>query len=157
MIGQPRPEPPSASPHPEDPRNDAGLRPFALKAERRAFRWNVALVWFMRATALLWIAKGLSFWAVILGAGESMTAFDARPIGFQTTVIYFGIVDLIAAVGLWLTTAWGGVLWLIAVMSHVVVALFFPGLLPLNATLGLVYVGLIASYLAISFLAGGEE
>ncbi|MCG6121245.1 MAG: DUF6163 family protein [Microvirga sp.] len=127
------------------------------EGEKRGFRWNLVLIWFMRATALIWIAKGLSFWAVILGAGESATSFDARPVAFQTTVVYFGIVDLIAAVGLWLTTAWGGVLWLIAIMSHVVVAFFFPGLVPLNAVLGLVYAGLVASYLAISFLANGEE
>lgn len=157
MIGRLRPGPPPASPHPEDPRSDAALRPVSRDAARRPLRWNAVLIWFMRVTALLWIAKGLSFWAVILGAGDAATSFEARPLGFQTAVIYFGIVNLVAAVGLWLTTAWGGVLWLIAVMSHVVVSLFFPGLVPLTAVLGLIYAGLVAAYLAISFLANGEE
>ena len=30
-------------------------------------RWSFVLTWFMRILAILWIMKGLSAWAVILG------------------------------------------------------------------------------------------
>src|SRR3712207_2624902 len=83
----------------------------------RAVRWNFILVWFMRMMALMWIAKGLGYWAVILGADNAPTPFEARSTGFQATTIYFAIIDLVAAVGLWLTSTWGGVLWLLAVMK----------------------------------------
>jgi hypothetical protein len=145
------------NPHPEDYRSDAALRGVEEPRSRRFLRWNVVLVWFMRLMALLWIAKGLSFWAVIVGAGTVIPAFEDRAVGFQATVIYFSIVDLIAAVGLWLASTWGGVLWLLAVMSHLILALFFPGILPVNAVLGMVYIGLMLAYLTISWLASGEE
>ncbi|HEY7384849.1 MAG TPA: DUF6163 family protein, partial [Beijerinckiaceae bacterium] len=81
----------------------------------KADRWNFILVWFMRMLALMWIAKGLGYWAVILGADNAPIQFEARTTGFQATTIYFAIIDLVAAVGLWLTSTWGGVLWLLAV------------------------------------------
>ncbi|HSP24199.1 MAG TPA: DUF6163 family protein [Saliniramus sp.] len=145
------------NPHPEDYRSDAALRDTQEPRSRRYLRWNLVLVWFMRLMALLWIAKGLSFWAVIIGAGTVIPAFEDRAVGFQATVIYFSIVDLIAAVGLWLASTWGGVLWLLAVMSHLILALFFPGILPVNMVLAMVYVGLMGTYLLISWLASGEE
>ena len=66
-------------------------------------RWNFILVWFMRMLALIWIAKGLGYWAVILGADSAPMPFESRSTGFQATTIYFAIIDLVAAVGLWLT------------------------------------------------------
>ena len=70
---------------------------------KRAARWDLVLVWYMRLLALLWIAKGLSAWAVILGAGDPVPPFEARlhratrrrsSISRSSTSI--------AAVGLWL-------------------------------------------------------
>ncbi len=51
----------------------------------RSVRWNFILVWFMRMLALIWIAKGLGYWAVILGADSAPTPFEARSTGFQAT------------------------------------------------------------------------
>lgn len=135
---------------------DAALR-LEEPAPGRSFSWDRALTWFMRLMALLWIAKGLSFWGVIVGAGDVVPPFQDRSLGFQATVIYFGIVDLIAAVGLWLTATWGGVLWLLAVMSHLILAVFFPGVVPVSLTLAMVYCALMVTYLLISYLASGEE
>jgi hypothetical protein len=135
---------------------DAALR-LEEPAQTRGVSWETALTWFMRLMALLWIAKGLSFWAVIVGAGEVAPPFQDRSLGFQATVVYFGIVDLIAAVGLWLTATWGGVLWLLAVMSHLILAVFFPSVVPVSLTLALVYCALMVTYLLISYLASGED
>lgn len=145
------------NPHPEDYRSDSALRSAQEPTGGRFLRWNTALIWFMRLMSLVWIAKGLSFWAIIIDAGTVIPAFEDRAIGFQSTVIYFSIVDLVAAVGLWLTSTWGGVLWLLAVMSHLILAAFFPGILPVNTVLAMIYFGLMATYLLLSWLASGEE
>src|SRR3712207_4770587 len=84
----------------------------------RAVRWNFILVWFMRMLALMWIAKGLGYWAVILGADSAPTPFEARTTGFQATTIYFAIIDLVAAGGPLLSRPWGGVLRSRAVLTH---------------------------------------
>lgn len=144
-------------PSPAPASTDAALRGSPDPRERRGVRWNGVLVWFMRFVALLWIAKGLSFWATILGAGNPVPVFEDRSLGFQASVTYFAIIDIVAAVGLWLATAWGGVLWLLAVMSHLILAVFFPGIVPVDVMLAGLYVALMLVYLTISWLAASSE
>ena len=127
------------------------------RAEVRAVRWNFILVWFMRMLALMWIAKGLGYWAVILGADTAPTPFEARTTGFQATTIYFAIIDLVAAVGLWLTSTWGGVLWLLAVMSHLILTMFFPHVVAGGPLLIALFLVFIVAYLVISWLAAADE
>jgi hypothetical protein len=83
--------------------------------------------------------------------------FEARPTGYQATVIYFAVIDLAAGVGLWLTSTWGGVLWLLAVMSHLILAVFFPFYVPGGVVLIGLFAAFIIGYLTISWLAAGEE
>ena len=146
----------SRSPPENEPseESDEGLdeRPAA-----RAVRWNFILVWFMRMLALMWIAKGLGYWAVILGADNAPTPFEARSTGFQATTIYFAIIDLVAAVGLWLTATWGGVLWLLAVMSHLILTVFFPRIVTGGPILIGLFLSFIITYLLISWLAASDE
>ncbi|GGK37931.1 DUF6163 family protein [Salinarimonas ramus] len=141
---------------PEPSPADAALR-LSEPSSKAGLRWQTVLTWFMRLMALLWIAKGLSFWAVIVGAGDVAPPFQDRSLGFQATVVYFAVIDPIAAVGLWLTATWGGVLWLLAVMSHLILALFFPGVVPVSLTLAVAYCALMVTYLLISYLASGED
>ncbi|WP_372426293.1 DUF6163 family protein [Salinarimonas chemoclinalis] len=141
---------------PEPSSVDAALK-LSEPASGRGLRWDRTLTWFMRLMALLWIAKGLSFWAVIVGASAMVPPFEDRSLGFQAAIVYFAVIDPIAAVGLWLTATWGGVLWLLAVMSHLVLAVFFPGVVPVSLALAVAYCGLMVTYLLISFLASGED
>jgi hypothetical protein len=126
-------------------------------APSRRWRWDRALVWYMRVLALLWIAKGLGFWALILGVGYPIPAFEARSTGAQATVIYFAIIDQVAAVGLWLTSVWGGVMWLLAIMSHLILGFFFPSVVPSNVVSITFFIAFILIYLTISWLAAREE
>ncbi len=142
-------------PHPRDERSDAALR--SQPNARPRLSWSRVLIWFMRIVALLWIARGVSYWAVILGAGEAGPAFENRPPGVQTTIVYFAVIDLIAAIGLWLTTSWGGVLWLLAVMSYLILAAFVPAAVALNLVTALIYCAFVVLYLGLSYLAGGDE
>jgi Family of unknown function (DUF6163) len=125
--------------------------------ERRGARWDVVLVWYMRLLALLWIAKGLSAWALILGVGVPVPPFEGRLMGHQATIIYFAVIDPIAAVGLWLASVWGGVMWLLAIMSHLILSFFFPAVVPSNTISIAFFLAFIAAYLVISWLAAGEE
>lgn len=136
------------------PNDDDGLEE---RHDSRAAGWNTILVWFMRMLALMWIAWGLGYWAVILGADNSPTPFEARTTGFQATTIYFAIIDLVAAVGLWLTSTWGGVLWLLAVMSHLILAVFFPHIVAGGPVLIGLFLAFIVAYLLISWLAASDE
>jgi hypothetical protein len=125
-------------------------------APTRHVRWNLVLVTFMRIVALLWIAKGLIAWAAILGVAGAVP-FEARLPGHQATTVYFAVIDLVAGVGLWLTSTWGGVLWLLAVMSHLILAVFFPRFVPNSALLISLFIVSLMVYLTISWLAAVDE
>ncbi len=119
-------------------------------------RWSFVLTWFMRVLAILWIMKGLSAWAMILGVWTPIGQFEARSTGYQATIIYFALIDLIAAVGLWIASTWGGIMWLLAIMSHLILAAFFPGILASGVVTVAFFLTLMAVYLAISWLAARE-
>lgn len=129
----------------------------AEAAPVRRWRWDRVLVWYMRILALFWIAKGLGSWALILGVGYPIPAFEARSTGAQATVIYFAVIDQVAAVGLWLTSVWGGVMWLLAIMSHLILGFFFPTVVPSNVVSVIFFLGFILIYLVISWLSAREE
>jgi hypothetical protein len=120
-------------------------------------RWTSTLIGFMRVMSLIWLVKGLLAWGVILGINLPPPAFEARTTGFQAGMIYFAVIDLVAAVGLWLASTWGGVLWLLAVMSHLILAVFFPRFVSNGALLIAVLIIAIMSYLTLSWLAAVEE
>jgi hypothetical protein len=126
------------------------------RSDPTAMRWSMILTWFMRIVAVLWILKGLSAWATIVGATPGV-GFEGRSTGYQATLIYFAVIDLVAAVGLWMASSWGGVLWLLAVMSHLILAVFFPRIVLAGPTLIAFFFGLIVAYLVMSWLAAREQ
>ncbi len=125
-------------------------------SSQSSMRWAFLLTWFMRILSILWIMKGLSAWAVILGIWTPIGQFEARSTGYQATIIYFALIDLIAAVGLWMASTWGGIMWLLAVMSHLILAAFFPAIVSSGILTIAFFLTLIAVYLAISWLAAQE-
>jgi uncharacterized membrane protein (DUF2068 family) len=72
-------------------------------------------------------------------------------------VVYFGIIDLVAAVGLWMASTWGGVIWLLAVMSHLILSAFLPHQLSEFPALSVIMGGTLALYLVLSWISAREE
>lgn len=118
--------------------------------------WDVVLIWFMRLTALLWLGKAISTWASILDVMPGATPFESEPTGRQTVIVFFAVIDAMAAVGLWLTSAWGGVVWLLAATSALTLAILTPHLLPMSAPYLGVQASIVVLYFVFSFLAARE-
>ena len=116
----------------------------------------MVLIWFMRLTAMLWLAKGVWSWARILDLWPEATPFEAEPFGRQAVIVYFSVIDFTAAVGLWLTSAWGGVVWLLAATSALTLAILTPQLLSISTPVLAVQAGIIAMYFVLSWLAARE-
>jgi hypothetical protein len=127
------------------------------RVDPRSLRWTLVLTWFMRLLAVLWIVKGLGAWAAILGIWPSTGPFEDLSTGYQATVIYFAVIDLVAAVGLWMASTWGGIMWLLAIMSHLILAAFFPGIVSSGVLTMAFFLTLIVIYLGISWLAAQES
>jgi hypothetical protein len=88
--------------------------------------WTRRLVLFLRVMSVLSMAKGLYHWAVVCGIAGPVDGFEYQPIPWQTATVFFAVIDLVAAVGLWLAAAWGAVVWLTASVSMAAVEVFFP-------------------------------
>jgi hypothetical protein len=96
-------------------------------------RWELMQTWYLRTLALGWLVLGLLAWSVIIGVDAVATRpFEARATTFQAVTIYFAVVDVVAAVGLWLLAPWGGVVWLIASVSRLVIGFVFPAAHPVS-------------------------
>lgn len=134
---------------------DGALR--GIRRHQSSVSWRTLMVWFARVVAVLWVMKGLGAWAIILGVWNPAELFSDTPFDFQTTVVYFAVIDLIAAVGLWMVSAWGGVMWLIAVTSQLVLSVFFPRLVANSLWISVALVSLMAVYLLLSWASGRDE
>src|SRR3954464_13372366 len=74
--------------------------------------WTRRLVLFLRVMAVISVIKGLYHWAEVTGfIGSEEDAFKTQPMAWQTATVYFAVIELVAAVGLWLATPWGAVVW----------------------------------------------
>jgi len=89
-------------------------------------RWTGRLVVFLRVMSLLSLAKGLYHWAIVCGFIGPVDGFEYQPTPWQTATVFFAVIDLVAAVGLWLASAWGAVVWLTASVSMAAVEVVFP-------------------------------
>jgi NO-binding membrane sensor protein with MHYT domain len=67
------------------------------------------------------------------------------------------VIDLVAAVGLWLTAAWGAVVWLTAAISMVAVQILFPTIYGGSLTPVFVELALLAVYLGLALQAAREH
>ena len=89
-------------------------------------RWTRRLVLFLRVMAGISMLKGLYHWSRVVGIGVGDELFEYHSIAWQTATVFFAVIDLVAAVGLWLAAAWGAVIWLMAVASMLALEMFFP-------------------------------
>jgi uncharacterized membrane protein (DUF2068 family) len=76
---------------------------------------------------------------------------------WQAATIFFAVIDLVAAVGLWLSASWGAVVWLTAAASSIVVEVFFPEIYGDLFIVLAVEPALIIAYLALTILAAREQ
>src|SRR5215831_5407929 len=120
--------------------------------------WTGRFMLFLRTMAGVSLAKGLYHWAMIIGIGQGpFSAFETSSTAWQAATMYFAVIDLVAAVGLWLAAAWGGVVWLTAAISMAAVELFFPQIFGGAFWVIPVEVVLIGAYVAVTILAGRER
>ena len=120
--------------------------------------WTDRLVLFLRVMAGVSMLKGLFHWSEVIGLfATPETGFEAHSLPWQTATVFFAVIDLIAAVGLWLVAPWGAVVWLISIVSMAAVEILFP--LVYGGRMPVVIAGIIllGFYLCLALLAARER
>jgi hypothetical protein len=120
--------------------------------------WTRRLVLFLRIMATVSLIKGLHHWSLVLGIGDGDgSTFEQAGTPWQAATVFFAVIDLVAAVGIWLAAAWGGVVWLTAAISMAAIELFFPQVYGGRLWIAIPEFIAIAIYIALALLAGRER
>ena len=120
--------------------------------------WTEYLVLFLRIMAAVSLIKGLYHWAQVCSIGASPDqTFQMHTMAWQSATVFFAVIDLVAAVGLWLAAAWGAVVWLTSVVSMAVVEVFFPGVYGGSMFIVLTEMGLLGVYLWLAIASARER
>jgi hypothetical protein len=147
--------------HSRDPSRDNAMSVAAISSERMQTDdnvWTRRLVLFLRIMAVLSVIQGLYHWAQVTGfIGGEDDAFENQPMAWQTATVYFAVIELVAAVGLWLATPWGAVVWLTTVVSMAVIELMFPGIYGGSLVVVALEALMLAAYLVLAWMAARER
>lgn len=120
--------------------------------------WATRLVYYMRAMACLSLVSGLVHWAVICGIGAPTPGgFADHPTAYQSATVFFAVIDLVAAVGLWLAAPWGAVVWLTSTISMIAVEVMFPQIYGGRMWVAAFEGAFLVSYLGLAMLAAREQ
>lgn len=93
------------------------------------FRTNLTYtlyVVFLRivAFACLWFA--LQYWAMLVGySADGMGRFDLLSLPWRVAACSLAVLFPVAALGLWLTSSWGPVIWVIGAGSQIAMYVFW--------------------------------
>ena len=128
------------------------------RTESESNSWTRRLVLFLRIMAVLSVLKGLYHWAQVTGfIGGEDEAFENQPLAWQTATVYFAVIELVAAVGLWLATPWGAVVWLTTVVSMAVIELMFPAIYGGSMVVVMFEALMLGAYLILAWMAARER
>lgn len=120
--------------------------------------WTRRLVLFLRIMAVISVGKGLYHWAQVTGfVGGEDQAFENQTLAWQASTVYFAVIELVAAVGLWLATPWGAVVWLITVVSMTVIELMFPAIYGGSLLVVAAEALMLTAYLVLAWMAARER
>lgn len=105
--------------------SEAGVRP----ADLRPTTAEIAFVWFQRIVAGYCLLFGVLYWIRLVGLYPgSLWRFDLMPLHWQVAATVLAALFPFAAIGLWMLTSWGPVIWFLCALTEAVMYAGFPEL-----------------------------
>jgi hypothetical protein len=104
------------------------------------------------ALSVAMMALGLWQWAVILGAVHG-GPLDQMTIPWAAVTIHMAVVDLVAAVGLWLRVAGGKVLWIYSALFETALHTVFIGTFGPNIPVVTFHLATLVVFIALTIAA----
>ncbi|WP_421851814.1 DUF6163 family protein [Oricola sp.] len=83
---------------------------------------QTALVWLLRVMSVVTMVSGLNYWVQLTGIDNAlMPRFDLLPLHWQVPGVILAILLPCAAMGMWMLTSWGIVLWCAAMLLEIAI------------------------------------
>ncbi|CAI2935262.1 putative membrane protein [Aminobacter niigataensis] len=88
-----------------------------------------AFAWFLRVVAAYCLLFGILYWVRLIGVYDGpLWRFDLMPIHWQIAAVTLSVFFPFAAIGLWMLSSWGPVIWFICAATEIVMYAGFPDL-----------------------------
>ena len=92
---------------------------------------------------------GVLYWIRLVGFYPgSLWRFDLMPVHWQLASVMLSVLFPFAAIGLWMLSSWGPVIWFICAAMEMTMYLGFPDLYGSRPSIGFSHLGVILLYLA---------
>nr|WP_274630671.1 DUF6163 family protein [Mesorhizobium shangrilense] len=109
---------------------------------------ETAFIWFQRVMAGYCLLFGVLYWIRLVGVypGE-LWRFDLMPLHWQVAAVTLAVLFPFAAIGLWMLSSWGPVIWIICAAAEMIMYLGFPNIFGFKPTIGISHLGVVTLYL----------
>ncbi|MEO8667561.1 MAG: DUF6163 family protein [Bauldia sp.] len=117
-------------------------------------RYRRILDTYLRGLSVILMLLGLRQWAVIMGlVGSAGGPFETMTTAWKLATMELAVVDLVAAVGLWMRVSWGTVLWIFAALSEIALHTVFIRSFGGDVMVIAFHLVTVGAYVALSILA----
>jgi hypothetical protein len=90
---------------------------------------ETGFAWFLRLIAGYCLLFGVLYWIRLIGLHDgTLWRFDLMPIHWQVASVILAVFFPFAAIGLWMLSSWGPVIWFICAATETIMYLGFPEL-----------------------------
>jgi hypothetical protein len=90
---------------------------------------EIGFAWFLRIIAAYCLLFGVLYWIRLIGLHEgTLWRFDLMPIHWQVASVILAVFFPFAAIGLWMLSSWGPVIWFICAVTETTMYVGFPQL-----------------------------
>lgn len=90
---------------------------------------ETGFVWFQRIVAGYCLLFGILYWVRLIGIYDGpLWRFDLMPVHWQIAAVTLAVFFPFAAIGLWMLSSWGPVIWAICAVTETLMYVFFPDL-----------------------------
>ena len=126
--------------------------------ETKRNRFEVTLDAYLLGLSFVMMVLGLRAWAAIVGLldGPDATFLDMSP-AWKIALMHMAVVDPIAAVGLWMRSSWGRVVWIYAALAETTMHTVFYAALGPNFLLVLLHLVTLIGFIALYVLASRSD
>ncbi len=88
-----------------------------------------AFAWFLRVVAAYFLLFGVLYWIRLIGVYDtSLWRFDLMPLHWQVASVTLAVLFPCAAIGLWMLSSWGPVIWFICAVTEIIMYAGYPEL-----------------------------
>lgn len=90
---------------------------------------QIAFSWFLRGVSIYCLVAGIAYWVRLIGYYPGADwRFDTMPLHWQVATPALSVLFPFAAVGLWMLTSWGPVIWVLCAISEIIMYYFYSPL-----------------------------